>query len=344
MRFSTVLLTAVSLLAPAAMSQDLITPIKIQFTNLELADYYDQTNVTYKTVNNASIDAVIFVPKGLKHKPAPVVVQFHGGALVVGTNPEPAFFPNWVMNLPRANNAILVSPAYRLAPEAKAYQILEDIRDFWKWLHSGTFQKALPNNVSADLSKILVAGESAGGYLSLQSALLFNDIAKIKAVIAQYPGGWPDIKGFNPTPAVVDPALNKFLDDFLKTVNPGEDVLSQSPWPQRADLFNAIFATGRLREMYGTPEDLVPATLEYALKKATSVPPVWFLQGDHDSIVPKETTDEVIAKLKKAHPKTDIKYTVRPGEHGFDGFYSLDKPFIAEGVAFVKKYWLRDGR
>lgn len=351
MKFSFLFAAAVSVVAPAALAEslDLATGLKIQFTNMELEEYYAQTDVVYKTVNNASIEAAIFVPRSIlnnKHgKPAPVVVHFHGGGLIVGTNPEPAFFGNWITTLPKTYNAIIVSPAYRLAPEAKAYQILEDIRDFWTWLHGPSFRSSLPSNVSPDLNKILAVGESAGGYLSIESALLFNPAAKIKAVIAQYPGGWIDVKGFNPTPEVVDPALNAFVDDYLRTISPGKDVRTQTPWPEKSDLFNAIFATGRLAEAYGTAEERTNTTLGYALKQAKGpVPPIWVVQGDRDALVPKPTTDEVIARIKQAHPRTEIKYTVHKGDHGFDSFYCLDKPFITEGVEFVQKYWLKGGR
>lgn len=55
--------------------------------------------------------------------------------------------------------------------------------------------------------------------------------------------------------------------------------------------------------------------------------------------VPKKATDEMVAKIRKAHPETDFLYSVQPGNHGFDGNHSLNEPYIAEGVDFVSKYW-----
>lgn len=57
-------------------------------------------------------------------------------------------------------------PDYRLLPDAKGIDILEDLADFWKWVRTDltTFVSTNSTNVGseADLSKILVLGDSAG--------------------------------------------------------------------------------------------------------------------------------------------------------------------------------------
>ena len=185
-----------------------------------------------------------------------------------------------------AEDAVLVSPAYRLAPEAKVGDILEDVSDFWKWLHQelpSVLAKKWPG-IAPDLNRILVVGGGGGGYLALQSAFLFNAHAKIKAVIAQYPAMYSDIPSFSPRRAEADSVLNAVVDDYLKNVKHGA-VRTQSPYPELARFAAAIMATGRFREIWGSSEDHKVATLEYALSKAEHIPPIWIMQGSENSIV-----------------------------------------------------------
>jgi len=163
--------------------------VRIMHNLFEIQENYDRIDVNYKAVNGTGIEAAILVPKSVSDKKTttPIIVQFHGGGLVIGANWEPAWLADWLRQLPVAENAILVSPAYRLAPEAKIGDILGDVSDFWKWLHQelpSVLSKKWPS-ITADLNRILAVGGGAGGYLALQSAFLFNSHAKIKAVIAQ---------------------------------------------------------------------------------------------------------------------------------------------------------------
>lgn len=86
--------------------------------------------------------------------------------------------------------AILVTPDYRLLPESNGLDILSDLDDFWAWMQNdlaSTIASAQPtSSIQPDLSKILVAGESAGGYLAAQSMLLHPEI-HMSAVILVYP-------------------------------------------------------------------------------------------------------------------------------------------------------------
>jgi acetyl esterase/lipase len=64
------------------------------------------------------------------------------------------------------NQAIIVSPNYRLLPEATGEEILEDLGDFWKWLHEGGLTQFISSAghafINPDLDRILMLGESAG--------------------------------------------------------------------------------------------------------------------------------------------------------------------------------------
>lgn len=68
----------------------------------------------------------------------------------------------------------MVQPDYRLLPEATGEEILDDIDDFWAWLAKDFSSIVQECGIEADLDRVLLSGESAGGYLSLQAALTFN--------------------------------------------------------------------------------------------------------------------------------------------------------------------------
>jgi acetyl esterase/lipase len=61
----------------------------------------------------------------------------------------------------------VVSADYRLAPQAKLPEIIEDVRDFMRWV-----REKGPELFHADATKVIVAGSSAGGYLTMMTGIL----------------------------------------------------------------------------------------------------------------------------------------------------------------------------
>jgi acetyl esterase/lipase len=185
-------------------------------------------------------------------------------------------------------------------------------------------------------------GESAGGYLALQSALQFNETARLRAVIAQYPGIFPDLAAFPARPAQPDPALDAAVESYVKGLELEPDAVRVStPWPGMAAVTAGAMFNGLLRGLLGDdPEGRL--TFRYAVGKAAEVPPaVWVLQGDRDALVAKDTADELVEVLRRERPRAAVKYTVREGDHGFDAVNSLQDEWLAEGVEFIKGHWLK---
>jgi acetyl esterase/lipase len=253
----------------------------------------------------------------------------------------PLIRPSRVRDLAYTTPALFISPAYRLIPESRAVDALDDVGDFWTWLHAhlpATISAHWPH-LTADLGHIAAVGESAGGYLAMQSALLFSRTAKLRAAIAQYPGLYPDLTGFADRPKTADPKFDALVAEYVKNTAPGAIRVS-SPWPEKVELFGAVMSNGLLAQVYGEDKE-GRLTLGYALARAEEVPPpVWVIQGDDDHLVSKAWTDEVVERIRKEKPRATIKYTVQPGDHGFDGLSRLDDDWVKEGVDFVKGYWL----
>ena len=175
-----------------------------------------------------------------------------------------------------------MSPCYRLLPEASVADILDDIKDFWDWtystLSSAVFAKW--GRVSADLGRIALSGEGAGGTLALHSAFLWPQ-ARARLVMAQHCGFDPDCRSFNPRPPDVPAELDRLVTEYLRRIRPGTFRVS-SPFPEYWDLVQALLRSGRLRELLGRDER---AHIRPNLRRAAEVPPIWIVQGAEDSIV-----------------------------------------------------------
>jgi acetyl esterase/lipase len=118
---------------------------------------FSKKTYPYKTVGETKIHADIY--RAEDDKTRPVLVWIHGGALIMGSREGP---PRQLVELCRSQGYVLVSLDYRLAPEVKLPAIAEDIEDAFRWL-----REQGPKLFHADAQKLVVAGGSAGGYLTL---------------------------------------------------------------------------------------------------------------------------------------------------------------------------------
>lgn len=120
---------------------------------------------TYKTAGGCVIKADVFGADMSVRKP--VIVNIHGGALMMGSRKAPPGWPakeslpGW---LDPKRKYVVVSIDYRLAPETKLPAIIQDIQDAFRWV-----REQGPRLFYIDPEKLGVAGGSAGGYLTLMS-------------------------------------------------------------------------------------------------------------------------------------------------------------------------------
>ena len=186
-----------------------------------------------------------------------------------------------MLELAEKVDAIVIDPAYRLLPEARGTDVLDDIKDFWAWVHTSLPQaiSSLYSNLTVDLERIAACGESAGGYLSLQSALLFPE-SKIRVVMAQYPSMYPDLKAYNQRLESATAEEDQLITDYTEN-NKGKIRLG-SKFPWNPELMLAMANTGRHREMLGDDTRLA---FGHSLRIAKQVPPIWIAQGVDDHIV-----------------------------------------------------------
>jgi acetyl esterase len=108
----------------------------------------------------------IYRPIGLLSRLNPVVLYFHGGGFVTGDLDS---HDASARALARRTGAIVVSVAYRLAPEHKFPAAHDDAWSAWRWLTDTV------RDLAGDVRRLAVAGEDAGANLAANVALRARD-------------------------------------------------------------------------------------------------------------------------------------------------------------------------
>ena len=123
--------------------------------------------------SGTQIPVRVYTPVG--KGPFPVVLYFHGGGFVVATNDTYDASPR---ALAAGASAIVISVEYRKAPEHPFPAALEDAVAAYTW----TIQNAA--SVNGIQAKVAVAGESAGGNLAANLAILAHQLG-VQAPVRQ---------------------------------------------------------------------------------------------------------------------------------------------------------------
>lgn len=104
-----------------------------------------------------------------------VVVFLHGGGYTAGNE---RIYHNQMLYIAEQSDALVVFPEYRLAPECPFPGAIEDCYATIEWLANNA------EKLGIDSSKIMVAGDSAGGGLTL--SCLLEDQTRLHAISRAY--------------------------------------------------------------------------------------------------------------------------------------------------------------
>lgn len=265
----------------------------------------------YKRVGELEIKADVSFAS--ESKTRPVVVWLHGGALINGHRES---VPMWLREACQANEHVLVSFDYRLAPETQLPAIIEDLEDSLSWLHAEG-----PKLFRADVTRVAVVGGSAGGYLTLTAG--FRAKPRPTALVALW--GYGDLVGdwfSRPSPHAAHHSIKVSEEEARRQVQ-GPAI---SDARQRAGNGAAFYQFCRQRgvwpqevagwDPHREPEKFYPYM---ALKNVSAdYPPTLMIHGDKDTDVPFEQSALVAAELKK-HGVTHRLLRIRGAEHGLAG-------------------------
>ncbi|KAF4466770.1 Beta-lactamase [Fusarium albosuccineum] len=320
--------------------------------DLSRFDDFQILETTYKIVSGHEIACHVLVSKRLVERarpsptePRPIIFRFHGGGFIAASSLFPDFFQPWVLQLASLHDAIIVSCDYRLAPEATLDEIIEDVDDCFRWI-----QDKLPSfisaetNINADTTRILTAGDSAGGYLSLLFGL--NHASDVRAVTAAYPV--IDIKsahfvGSHEKPMMGFPHLPiSLVHEHEAKVKSGEipPITSSDPRCARIGLMFSFVQNAKYDEFF--PSDRRDLNILEKVDDGARFPRggVFICHGKSDSLVPVEGSVKLLEKVREIDPELPFTLSIQEGEHGFDATASIEDQWMHDGLKGLVSAWL----
>lgn len=139
------------------------------------------------------------------------------------------------------------------------------------------------------------------------------------------------------------------VDEFLST-NSGKTAITEADPPARLEFALAAVQTGRYQQMLGNSPELYPLEVirEMGLPPSLSgsgsaFPPTFILHGQQDSAVPVSGTEKFVTLLKENDPTAQLHVAIRPGDHGFDAFATIEEPWLKKGLDFIANAWQVSG-
>ncbi|MEX0675929.1 MAG: alpha/beta hydrolase [Pirellulales bacterium] len=282
----------------------------------------------YKTVGPTRIEADVYRRNGPETRPA--VVWIHGGALIMGDRDS---VPRDLLQLCRANNYVLISLDYRLAPEVKLPAIIDDLEDAFRWIHSYGRE-----SLHIDPRKIVATGGSAGGYLTMMSGICIEP--RPAALLAYW--GYGDVDGrwytepsehYRQSPLVTKQQAESAVGGPPKTRPDGRPrgtyylyLRQNGLWTREVTGFDPRTERDKLTP-YCPVRNVTP-----------DYPPILMIHGTADTDVPYQKSVDMAEALKR-HGVPHELVTVEKGGHGLGG---ADPQAIADAharaLAFIRKY------
>jgi acetyl esterase/lipase len=269
----------------------------------------EKVTYIYKKAGDCEIKADVYKLADKERHPA--ILWIHGGALMFGNRGS---IPTDQVEFYQRGGYIIVSIDYRLAPETKLPDIIEDIADAYNWLRLKGSEL-----FNADPDRIAIVGNSAGAYLTFIAGYKFSP--RPKALISFY--GYGDIIDqwtTRPSEYYLADALIS-SEEAQKVV--GKKALSESEIFPRVIFYNYCRQKGSwTKAVTDVDPDNEPNKLnEYCpvFNITKEYPPTLLLHGDKDNDVPFEQSVKMDSALKKN--KVPHQFIRMDGfDHLFDKF------------------------
>jgi acetyl esterase/lipase len=209
----------------------------------------------------------------------PAILHVHGGGFVMGA-PEQNLLTDAIYATEL--NAVVVSPAYRLAPETVHPGPVEDCYAALTWLQNNA------EDLGVDRTRIAISGESAGGGLAAALTILARDREEIPIVFQHLI--FPDDR------TATNPDISPFQGEFL--------------WTQE----NNRFAWEALLGVPPGGADISPYAAPARVADPTDLPPTFMICGALDLFLEEDLA--YARRLMRAGVPTE--FHVYPGAlHGF---------------------------
>lgn len=276
---------------------------------VEIPKHFEvQRNLVYKTVGDEKLTFDYIKPVNPQQSSGPLLIFIHGGGWR-GGNKEAfyrrLFFDSVIPLMQKGMRVVTIN--YRLAKKGGTTTVesVNDCKDAVRYFAANA------NKFGADPAQFVLMGGSAGGHLTLMTALAPDD---------DYPSSDSKLDSKLPNLAAAVPfyPLCHFGDPLIM----GESLYGQ---PQR---FDAMLG-GPWKEKEDLARKLSPI---YLLHK--DAPPILVLHGDEDPVLPVLSARLFVEKAKEIG--APVKYLeVKNGNHGFR---TADDPKLDGIIKHVTAY------
>lgn len=286
---------------------------------------------SYKVTTDSEIHIDLHWKPGEERRPA--LLWLHGGALIFGNRETIA--PEQLTTYLEAGYVVAAAD-YRLAPETKLADILEDVQDAYHWL-----REIAPSLAPLDPDRIGVVGHSAGGYLTLMTG--FRVEPRPRVLVSFY--GYGDIAGawyshpdpfYREQPIVPNDEAYACVGDTGITGTAFEGPImdcryrfylycrQHGLWPREVTGHDPE-SEAEWFEAYCPVQNVTP-----------DYPPTVLVHGEVDTDVPVEQSIQMAAAL--AQHGVEHTLLLLPGQpHGFDS-QGMDKPVVADVFSQVLNF------
>jgi acetyl esterase/lipase len=278
--------------APTVDWRELVVPLALGHPDVARV-----RDVTYAHAGGRPLKLDVYHPR-VKKAGAPMLLQIHGGAWIVGSKNEQGV--PLMLHL-AAHGWVCVSANYRLSPRATFPDHLIDCKQALAWMREHAAE------YGGDPDFIVVTGGSAGGHL-----------ASLVALTANAPEYQPGFEGADTSVAACVAFYGVY--DFTD-----RDAI----WPHHGlrrllerRVMKQPFATSREAYDKASPMSCVHA----------EAPPFFVIHGDRDTMVPVEEARRFATLLRRT-TGAPVVYAEIPGaQHAFEILPSLRSMFVIHGV------------
>lgn len=188
-----------------------------------------------------------------------------------------------------------------------------------------------------DYTRVLAAGDSAGGYLAIHSGLT-QPVGTIRTILGCYPmTNYLRRKQQHFFMGEVSPP-ESIIDEHVDRIRPGT-IISGAPPRPRNRISYALSAYGRYNEFFGTGEHLWPIFLLPSVKQ---LPPTILIHGDEDTAVSIDDSRKFVKMAKEVlGEKANVRLVERKGEdHGFDMNATEEEQWVKDVTRWIEMAWM----
>ena len=238
---------------------------------------------------------------------APVLLQVHGGAWVIGKKEEQGLA---LMEHLAAKGWVCVAVNYRLAPRDRWPAQIVDVKQAIAWIKQNIA------DYGGDPDYIAITGGSAGGHLTSLAALTPND---------------PDFQpGFEEVDTTVQVAVPHYGVYDMAGVGGHRNV----------ELMRDQFLAKRVFEQpyYAAPDVYQAATP--LLRVTADAPDFFVIHGRHDTLVGVTQARQLVERLRETSKRTVVYAELPYAQHAFDVFPSIRSQHIVRAIdRYLHWHW-----